>query len=461
MIRALGDQLSRFSSRWVPDPFAIAMGLTLVTLVLCMVATGNGPLDIIGNWGGRLNHGELLPKEMGLWKLLAFGMQMCLILVTGHALASSRPVHRLLDRLANAPQTPEQAVALTALVAMFCALINWGLGLIVGALIARNVARSAKERGIRVHYPVLGAAGYSGLLVWHGGLSGSAPLSVTQQKDIVAILGRSDVDPIALGETLFSSMNLIVNVLLFVLVPMFLVWMLPKDSKSVVPITYEQAAEDTVSDPPPAKPTPADRFERSFILTLLIAAMGVIYLVQYFNEIGIDRIDLNSINLAFIVLGFLLHGNPRSYGRAISEATASCSGIILAFPFYAGIMGMMDLSGLVSHFAGFISEVAGPIALAPLSFLSAGAVNLFVPSGGGQWAIQGPIVIQAADNLGLPLGKAVMAVAYGDQWTNMLQPFWALPLLGITGLRARDIIGYTGALMLLVAPIFLICLVVL
>jgi len=367
----------------------------------------------------------------------------------------------VLDRLANAPQTAEQAVVIVALVAMFCALINWGLGLIVGALIARNVARSAKERGIRVHYPVLGAAGYSGLLVWHGGLSGSAPLSVTQQKDLVSILGRADVDPIGLGQTLFSSMNLIVNVLLFVLVPMFLVWMLPKDSKSIVPITYEQAAEDTKSDPPPANPTPADRFERSFILTLLIAAMGIIYLVQYFHEIGIDRIDLNSINLAFIVLGFLLHGSPRSYARAIGNATSSCSGIILAFPFYAGIMGMMGLSGLVSDFAGFISEVAGPIALAPLSFLSAGAVNLFVPSGGGQWAIQGPLVIQAADNLGLPLGKAVMAVAYGDQWTNMLQPFWALPLLGITGLRARDIIGYTGALMLLVAPIFLICLVVL
>ena len=460
MIRALGNQLSRFSARWVPDPFAIALGLTVITLVLCVAATGNGPLELIGNWGGRIDGGELLPKERGIWALLAFGMQMCLILVTGHALASSRPVHKLLDWLADLPQTAVQAVVLTALVAMACALVNWGLGLIVGALIARNIGRSAKARGIDVHYPVLGAAGYSGLLVWHGGLSGTAPLKVTQKKDLVAILGREDVEPIALGETLFSSLNVIVVVLLLIAVPIFLAMMLPRDRASIVPITAEQATDRTPSDPPPANPTPADRFERSPALSIVIAVMAFIYLFEYLDKIGIDRIGLNGINLLFLALGFLLHGNPRAYGRAIGNAASSCAGIILAFPFYAGIMGMMALSGLVGHFATFISESAGATALAPLTFLSAGLVNLFVPSGGGQWAIQGPLVVQAADNLGLPLGKIVMAVAYGDQWTNMLQPFWALPLLGITGLRARDIIGYSGALMFLVAPIFIICLLV-
>ena len=460
MIRALGDSLSRFSARWVPDPFAIALGLTVVTLGLCVAATGEGPLELVGEWGGRLHQGELLSTENGLWKLLGFGMQMCLILVTGHALASSRPVHWLLNWLAKLPQTAVQAVVLTALVAMACALINWGLGLIVGALIARNVGRSAKERGIDVHYAVLGAAGYSGLLVWHGGLSGTAPLSVTQAKDIASSLGREDIEPISLSQTVFSPLNLIVVALLLIAVPVFLALMLPREKGRIIPITQAQAMDTAPADPRPANPTPAERFERSPFLSIVIAAMGIVYLVQYLSEIGVDRIDLNSVILLFLALGFLLHGNPRAYGRAIGDATSSCAGIILAFPFYAGIMGMMDLSGLISQFAGFISETASAGALAPLTFLSAGVVNLFVPSGGGQWVIQGPIAIQAAENLGLPLGKVVMAVAYGDQWTNMLQPFWALPLLGITGLRARDIIGYTGALMLLVAPIFLICLAV-
>ncbi len=458
MIRALGDKLSRFSSRWVPDPFVIALALTLFTLGLCMASTGKGLLELLGNWGGRLQQGKLLAGEKGLFKLLAFGMQMCLILVTGHALASSKPVRKLIDRVAHLPRTASQAVCLTAVVAMTTALLNWGLGLIVGALLARNVARAAKKRGLAVHYPILGAAGYSGLMVWHGGLSGSAPLTVTQSKDLATILGRADVAPIGLGETVLSPLNFTVNGLLLVAVPLLLSLMLPRDDDRIVQITDEQAAEAPPSDPSPSEPTPAERLERSPVLSWLIAAMALAYLVQYIGKIGIDRLDLNAINLLFLALGFLLHGNPRAYVRAISDATGSCSGIILQFPFYAGIMGMMALSGLVTQFAQIISQSSGPAAMAPLTFLSAGLVNLFVPSGGGQWAIQGPWVVQAADNLGLPLGKAVMSVAYGDQWTNMLQPFWALPLLGITGLRARDMIGYTAALMLLVVPIFIGCL---
>jgi short-chain fatty acids transporter len=194
--------------------------------------------------------------------------------------------------------------------------------------------------------------------------------------------------------------------------------------------------------------------ERSPVLSWLIAAAVLAYLVQYLGRIGFDRIDLNGINLLFLALGLVLHHDPRAYARAISDATSSCSGIILQFPFYAGIMGMMAMSGLVTEFAGAISAAAGPTLLAPFTFFSAGLVNLFVPSGGGQWAVQGGLVLQTADNLGLPLGKVVMAFAYGDEWTNMLQPFWALPLLGITGLKARELIGYTGALMLLVAPLF-------
>ncbi len=477
MIRALGNRLSRFAARWVPDPFAIALGLTVFTFLMCLVVglvsadalSGSSFYDraaeLVGNWGGRLKSGELLGKERGFWALLTFGMQMCLILVTGYALASSGPVQRLIARVAQWPRTPGQAVALTALVAMSCALLNWGLGLIVGALFARNVAVVAKRRGMKLHYPLVGAAGYTGLLVWHGGLSGSAPLKVTQAKDLAEILKRTDVAPVALGQTVFSTLNLVVTVLILVGVPLLLALMLPAADEKIVEIDDEQAVgadssvqESNATATADARPSPAERFERSRLLAWLIAAMALGYLVMYLRKIGVDRIDLNAINLAFLALGLVMHGTPLAYGQAIGKATRSCAGIILQFPFYAGIMGMMALSGMVGLFAEAISQASGPTAFAPLTFLSAGLVNLFVPSGGGQWAVQGPLVVQAADNLGVPLGKTVMALAYGDQWTNMLQPFWALPLLGITGLKARQIIGYTAALMLLVLPIFIGCL---
>ena len=165
--------------------------------------------------------------------------------------------------------------------------------------------------------------------------------------------------------------------------------------------------------------------------------------------------DLNFINLLFLGLGLLVYGRPVAYAKAITRATTGCAGIILQFPIYAGIMAIMVQSGLVRELALLIQDVATPETYGAFTFVSAGGVNLFVPSGGGQFGVQGPVVIQAATELGVPYGKAIMAFAYGDQWTNMLQPFWALPLLGITKLRASELIGYTAALMFLVAPIYL------
>lgn len=447
--------MSHFAHRWVPDPFAIALLLTLFTLAMAAMASEASVADTVGYWGGRLKGDELLSRESGFWKLLTFAMQMCLILVTGHALASTGPVTRLVERLANIPRRQTHAVALTAVVAMCFALVNWGLGLIVGALLARQMAVSSKRRGLRVHYPLLGAAGYTGLLVWHGGLSGSAPLKITQTKDLAEILGRTDITPVTLADTLFSPMNLVICGALLVLVPLILMTMAPPDEE-IVEIEDEPAPPTSVPTGTEEPLTPAQRLERSPVLVWLIAAVSGFYLVRYLGTIGVASIDLNGINLIFLTLGLVLHGSARAYGEAITDGVRGCAGIILQFPFYAGIMGVMALSGLVGVMAQGVAEVATEATFAPLTMISAGLVNLFVPSGGGQWAIQGPLVVQSAEALGVPLGKAVMAFAYGDAWTNMLQPFWALPLLGITGLEARQIVGYTATLMILVLPVYLI-----
>lgn len=460
MIRWLGRALAQLAVRWVPDPFSVAILLTLLTLGLTALTMGLGVPEVIGLWGGRLAGGELLPAEKGLWKLLGFGMQMCLILVTGHALATSRPVQAGIDRLAAIPRSQGGAIALTALAAMVAALVNWGLGLIVGALMAREVALAARRRGLRVHYPLLGAAGYTGLMVWHGGLSGSAPLTVTQAKDLAGILGRPDVAPIPLSETLLSPLNLTLTALLLVAVPLMLAMMAPRADADIVEIEPEGLPRAHHELQPTAAATPAERVERSRVLAALLAGLAIAYLALYVSRIGLARIDLNAINLAFLAAGLLLQGTPRAYADAVSDGTRGCAGIILQFPLYAGIMGMMASSGMVASVAETVASASDATTLGPLTLLSAGAVNLFVPSGGGQWAIQGPIVVQSAEALGVPLGHAVMAFAYGDELTNMLQPFWALPLLGITGLAARDLIGYTGALMVLSLPIFVGCLLV-
>lgn len=451
MIRGLGERFARVAGRWVPDPFAIALALTVVTFGLAWAVTGTDPMTLLGFWGGRLNGDAVTPKETGLWRLIAFGMQMCLILVTGYALASTAAVRWVIDRIANLPRSNAGAIAVTAVTAMLAAWINWGLGLIVGALVARDVARTAHARGIPVHYPLVGAAGYTGLMVWHGGLSGTAPFKVTQAKDIAELLPGVEVAPIGLDQTVFSLLNLSVSVALLVAVPLILIRLSPAEDRMV---PFDPAQVPVEDDPPPPREGPAGWLENSRLLAWLIGFAALWYLVRYLNRVGWNRADVNAINLLFLALGMILHQRPIAYARAISKAASGCAGIILQFPFYAGIMALMAASGLLAMTAQGFADLANETSFGPLTFLSAGVVNIFVPSGGGQWSVQGAIVMQTADALGVDFGKAVLAFAYGDGWTNMLQPFWALPLLAITGLKARDLVGYTLALMLLVAPIY-------
>lgn len=453
MLERLGDLLSRWARRYVPDPFVFAILLTLITLAAALVHTGFDLKRVLFAWIDGSGNGK------GFWNLLAFGMQMCLILVTGHALATSPPLKRALDALARAASTPSRAIVVVAVGAMGLAYLNWGLGLVGGALLAREVGKRARERGIAVHYPLLVAAGYAGLMVWHGGLSGSAPLKVTLAKDLEEILGKSlaaHVQPIPLDQTIGSLGNLLGNAILLVVVPWVLVQMLPSKASDRVPAPD---LTDAAADDLPTEATPAGRLERSLLLGVGLAVVGLVTAALLLRRQGLAQLDPNLLNFVFLFVGLALHGSAASYVAAVAEGAKGCAGIILQFPFYAGIMGMLQGTGLLAAAAGAMAQV-GPAALPAVSFYSAGLVNLFVPSGGGQWAVQGPILLEAATSTGVEPARIVMALAYGDQWTNMLQPFWALPLLGITGARARDIIGYTAVVMLVGQLGFLIALYV-
>ncbi|MCH9685020.1 MAG: TIGR00366 family protein [Deltaproteobacteria bacterium] len=429
----LGVASRRGFGRVVPDPFAIAVLLTVVVMVVAL-AWGRAPLDMLRDWSGG----------GGLWKLLTFTMQMCTMLVLGSALAAAGVVRRGLASIAHRAPTPRVLVALVALVSIALSLLNWSLALIGGALLAREAGRVAKRRGWALHYPLVCAAGYSGLMTWHGGASGSAPLKSATVEGMTEVLGpelAAQVGAIPLSESLLGPLNLVVSGGLLLLGPL-LFWVLtPKQGHDPEPVAAPQLPEEQpVSDPPPPSGA-VERIERSPLIIWLLAAPLAGALGLYLVEQGVGRLGFNTINLTLLLAALVVHGHPVRFLAACEDGVRSCTGIILQFPLYAGIMGIMGGAGLSSALSRLFAG-AGPGAFAVVGFLAAGLLNLLVPSGGGQWAVQGPILVQGALALDLPVSTVMMAMAYGDQWTNMLQPFWALPLLAITGVRARDIIGY-------------------
>lgn len=453
MIRRLGLRFAAFFRATTPDPFVLAIGLTLVVFVLAALVEGKGPVEIVDAWQG----------SKGYWSLLAFAMQMVLILVTGHAMTSAPIARRALRRIAQWPKSGSGAVALVSAVAMAMALLNWGLGLIVGAILARDVGRHCHARGIRVHYPLLAAAGYTGLLCWHGGMSGTAPLKMSTAADVEKFLGAElakTVEPIPFTETVLGLENIVVSGGLLVLVPLLCMALCPKDDDPVQSIEeFDPREEDTSDDPAPE--TIPEKIEQSRWLTVVLVVMLGAAVWRWLDQKGIGKLDPNALNLMFLTVGLALHGTVKRYVRAVGEAVRGASGIVLQFPFYAGIMGVVRTTGLAATFSSSMAAIVPAKLFAVTTMFSAAVVNLFVPSGGGQWAVQGPISVEAALRLGVEPKLAVMAVAYGDQLTNMLQPFWALPLLAITGVKARDLIGYTAVLMLAAAVWIGACLIVL
>jgi len=434
--------------RYMPDPFVLAIALTFLVAILGIIVADGSLSERVGTtlsgWKAFLFEPPTASGGVNR-KLLYFAFQMCLMLVTGHALASSPPIQRIVRRLARTPQRFDTAVLLVAFVACLMALVHWGLGLIVGAMIAREVGGELSRRNIPHHYPLLGAAGYTGLMVWGGGLSGSIPLAAAGQAGI------------ALELTLFSPLNLVTSLLLLASIPLTARMLIPADEKEFIPCddTRNEAEDDTSNHPK----TPAQKMDQSRLMVLLLG-WPALAILAYEVINGTSGLSFNNLNYAFLFAGLLCHGTPARYVEAVTEATRGCAGIILQFPLYFGILGILVVTGLAGIVTDALINVASESTYAIVTYFSAGLVNLFVPSGGGQWVVQGTIVMNGAATLGGDelLPKSIMALTYGDAWTNMLQPFWAVPLLAITGLRARDIIGYTASIMLVGGAITIACL---
>jgi short-chain fatty acids transporter len=430
MIRSMGEFFSRVARRFLPDAFVFALILVLLTLVLGMLVEGASFLEMATYFGE------------GVWDFLVFSMQMVLILVTGSALATSKPVHLLLRSIAGRTKSPGAAIVLTTLTMMVGCWINWGFGLIVSALLARELARNIRD----IHYPLLVASAYSGFIVWHAGLSASIPLKIAGQDTIMERFAGGATIPAS--QTIFAWQNLLLVAALLAIVPLVNRLMTPRKREEIITVDASVIDEGEAGEEEEQENagTPAERLERSRLLSIAIGLLGTIFIVRFFT--GGGRIGFNILNFVFLTAGIILHGTPIRYVRAINDAARTCGGIILQFPFYAGIMGMMIHSGLAVTLSQAFVDISSERTFPLFTYLSAGLVNFFVPSGGGQWAVQGPIMIPAAGELGVSYATTAMAIAWGDAWTNLVQPFWALPLLAVARLGIRDIMGYTTVVLL-------------
>ena len=383
MFKKFTNGCVRVVNRWLPDAFLFAVILSIIVYVGAMLATGMGPLKVLSAWG----------SNDGFWGLLAFSMQMALVLVLGSAMASAKPCKKALRAVAGMCHNNMQAIVVTTFVSTVCCWLNWGFGLVIGALLAKEVVRRVPT----VDYPLLIASAYSGFVIWHAGLSGSIPLDLVAGKTFGEVLYQAPITA-----TVFHPMNLIMCGVILLAMP-FVNYAMHPDKDHTVTIDPSLLVEE--EDRTYEVKTPADRMEHSKILWAIILLGGFVYIIYYFVQNGFT-LGLNIVNMIFMFLGILLHGDLRRYVDAISDAASGAAGILLQFPFYAGIMGMMvaaneqgvSLAGVISEF--FVS-ISNNVTFPMLSFLAAGVVNFFVPSGGGQWAVQGPIMMPAGAAMGI------------------------------------------------------------
>lgn len=414
--------------KYLPDPFTIAWMISLVVVALALGVTHTPIMKVIQLWGN------------GFFGILAFAMQMTMVIVSGYALAAAPIVRRLLRAIAGVPKTPGQTVIFIGFVSMILYYLNWGLGLIAGGLLAREAAKLHGD----VDFRLLVTAAFSGIIITHGGMSASVPLLINTKGHFL----EKQIGIIPLSQTIFHPQALFITITLAVVIPLMLYFMLPKKEDTVLadPSLFEdeQVATQAVA---PASKQLADHLDTSTILNYSLGLMGLVYVGYFFVNGG--SLNLNILIFSFVMLGILAHGTLINYTKAISKGASAAAGIILQYPFYAGIMGIMDGSGLVNWISDLLLKASSYQTFELACYFSSLIISIFVPSAGGHWVVQAPFMLPAAATLGVEPWKVAMGVAWGESIWNIVCPFWALPLLAIANISIRDLIGFSMLLFII------------
>ncbi|MGO4332524.1 short-chain fatty acid transporter [Cupriavidus sp. 2TAF22] len=423
--------------RYLPDPFVFAIALTLLTMAMAVLVEGQPAPAVILSWG------------KGFWNLLSFTTQMAVILAMGYVLATAPLTDRLLERIVSAVHTPRGAVIVATLVGGIGSYLNWGFGLVIGGIIAKKLA--TKVRG--VHYPLIIAAAYSGFTMYGLGLSASIPVLISTPGHPL----EKSMGVVPLSETIFSLPMLLTSLVVIVTLPLLNAWLHPRNPADVVEIKPEAAGGNDAAQGSAhslgVENTIASKLNNSRILSLAIGLCGVGYAALYFRAGG--SLDLNLINFMILFLGVLLLGTPVNYVAKLNEGIKTISGIILQYPFYAGIMAIMAGSGLVDTISRVFVDIATPQTLPFWGLISSFVINFFAPSGGGHWVIQGPFMIDAAKAIGSSISQTSMSVMLGNAWNDLVQPFWILPALALSKLSLKDVMGYTVIMMFWVGLVYI------
>lgn len=419
---AVSQRVSNSVQRYLPEPMVIAIALTVVVFAMAILVEGAGPLDTLRMWGD------------GLWTLLAFSMQVTVLLLTGYMLANTPIVQRLIDGMASRVTDPRVAVALACFIGLMGAWLNAGLGMVLGTIIAQRLACHVKG----MHYPLAVAGGYAGFCIYGIGISGTVPLSIaTPGHPVEPLMGLAP-----LSTTVFHPLMLGTSLLVAVTMPLFVALLHPRTPAEVIeadPATLP-AKLRTTPESKPGQMTFADRLSHSRVPGWVIGTIGIAYSILYVTDGG--AVNFDSINALFLFLCLFLYGRPAAFLRSLNKSTPMISAVLVQYPLYAGIMGVLAGSGLMITMAGVFANISTAETLPFFSFISAGFTNLLAPSTGAQWAIQGPVMVEAANQMGANVTATAMGVAMGDQWTNAIQPLWILPALAISGIKLRDAMVY-------------------
>jgi short-chain fatty acids transporter len=425
MLRQLTRWCVRYAERYIPNPYLYAVVLTFITVAAALIWTTSGPGQVIDAW------------YKGIWDILAFALQMALVLVTGVTLAAAPWVKKLLRRLAAVPAGQTGAAITVFLAAALGSWLNWGFGLVVGALVAREIAKRLED----VDFSFLVAAAYMGFMVWASGLSSSIALATATPGSALNIVEKVTGQVAGFDQTIFTAYNLVPVLLLLILIPLALRFMGPHVREMKRVDRTALIAQDEEGTPPARPRTFATRLEDAWSLSLLLVLMGAYYEIHTIRQKGF-HLDINGFIFIVLMLGLLFHWRPIRYVRAFETSARTVGPILLQFPLYGGIMGIMTGTGLAALIAARFVDFSTAHTLPFWSFISSNIISLFVPSGGGHWAVQGPFMVPAAVKLHVNPALTAMATAMGEQTANMIQPFWALPILAIARLGIKDIMGY-------------------
>ena len=430
MIARLASSFSGLVQRYLPGSFSFAIILTIAVFLLGMAVEQQNPAQMMGHW------------SEGFWEFLEFGMQMTLIIVTGYAIAVSRPIEKLLSKAAKRIKTGRQAILWTMGISAIGAYLSWGLGFVLGPIFLRRL-RAYRQ----VEQPYLVAAGYAAALaVIPAGLTVTVPLLINTSGHFM----EDEIGLIPLTETIFAPTLAVTAAALLISMIMLFLAMQPRDRRGALAAVTEQeqgsgeplnAGTDEVDILNSNKKSPAEKVDSSRTLGWLIAVLGIIVVIMVFVNEGLN-LDINLVNFAFLFVGIALHGNLSKYVSAFTEGVKSASAVILQFPFYAGIMGMVVASGLAVTTAEFMTAISTPETAGLLSFHATAVLNFMVPSAGGGWGVQADILVQLAQQHSVPIPEIVAAYTLGDMATNLLNPFFALAALGISGVKLGDTWGY-------------------